>query len=284
MPDRARIDQPAMRVQVVHSGNAWILRRLARYLVDNLPYVRGMDWRPSALESFDLTYYVNYQLCRRPKAPLRRRVLWRRPRSRIVGAFFPHREDDEFDEVARELDFCVAPSARYANYLREHCNPSSHLIYHGIDLARFTPKLRLGFIGRRYRTGRKGDALLRAVAALPYVELISTEGTLSDREIPAFYQGIDCVLITSSIEGGPLCFQEGLASGKPILSTDVGMVSEFRDAPGVHVYADQAELFALLEAQLQERMKLRQAVSEFSVDYWVREHDRLFRSLIAARP
>ena len=33
-----------MRVQVVHSGNAWILRRLAGYLIDNLPYVHGAPW------------------------------------------------------------------------------------------------------------------------------------------------------------------------------------------------------------------------------------------------
>jgi glycosyltransferase involved in cell wall biosynthesis len=269
-----------MRVQVVHSGNAWILRRLARYLVEHLPYVHGAAWRPSAVREFDLTYYVNYQLCRRPRRPLRRAVLWRRPRSRLTGALFPHREGPDFDEVARELDFCVAPCARYANYLREHCNPNSHLIYHGIELDRFTPKLRLGFIGRRYGTGRKGDALLRAVAELPYVELRCTDGKLADHEIPAFYQDIDYVLITSSVEGGPLCFQEGLASGKPILSTDVGMVSEFRDAPGVHVFADQRELLTLLEQKLAERTRLRGSVEQFSVDYWVREHDKLFRQLI----
>lgn len=273
-----------MRVQVVHSGNAWILRRLARYLIDRLPYVHGAPWRPSAVQSFDLTYYVNYQLCRRPRLPLRRAVLWRKPRSRLVGALFPHREGEDFDEVARELDFCVAPSARYANYLREHCNPNSHLIYHGIELDRFKPKLRLGFIGRRYGTGRKGDALLRAVAKLPYVELRCTDGKLSDDEIPGFYQDIDYVLITSTIEGGPLCFQEGLASGKPILSTDVGMVSEFRDAPGVHVFADERELIALLEQKLAERTRLRASIQPFSVDYWVQEHDKLFRRLITGAP
>lgn len=269
-----------MRVQVVHSGNAWILRRLARYLIDNLPYVHGAPWRPSAVREFDLTYYVNYQLCQRPRAPLRRALLWRKPRSRIVGALFPHREGQDFDDVARQLDFCVAPSARYADYLREHCNPNSHLIYHGIELDRFTPKLRLGFVGRRYKTGRKGDELLRAVAALPYVELRCTDGKLSDAEIPGFYQDIDYVLITSSIEGGPLCFQEGLASGKEILSTDVGMVSEFRDAPGVHIFSDQRELLALLERKLAERTRLRANVERFSVDYWVAEHDKLFRRLI----
>lgn len=274
-----------MRVQVVHSGNAWILRRLARYLVDHLPYVHGAPWRPSAVQRFDLTYYVNYQLCRRPRHPLRRALLWRKPHSRLVGAFFPHREsgDELFDEVARELDFCVAPSARYANYLRDHCNPSSHLIYHGIEVDRFTPKLRLGFIGRRYKTGRKGDDILRAVSRLPYVDLRATEGKLEEHELPAFYQDLDFVLITSTIEGGPLCFQEGLASGIPILSTDVGMVSEFRDAPGVHVFGDQRELITLLEAKLAERMQLRAAVEPFSVDYWVREHDKLFRRLISER-
>jgi glycosyltransferase involved in cell wall biosynthesis len=271
-----------MRVQVVHSGNAWILRRLARYLVDGLPYVQGAPWRPSAVSHFDITYYVNFQLYRRPKAPLRRRLLWRRPRSRLVGAFFPHREagDAEFDETARRVDFCVAPSARYADYIREHCNPNAHLIHHGIPLERFTPKLRLGFVGRRYATGRKGDELLRAVGALPYVELICTDGKLSDAEIPAFYQQIDYVLITSSIEGGPLCFQEGLLSGKPIISTDVGMVSEFAGAPGVFIYRDQAELFRLLEQKLEERLALRRLVEAFSVERWVDAHDKLFRSVL----
>lgn len=269
-----------MRVQVVHSGNAWILRRLAHYLIDNLPYVHGAEWRPSALQAFDLTYFVNYQLCRPPRAPLRRRILWRKPRSRLVGAFFPHREGDDFDQVAKQVDFCVAPSARYADYIREHCNPNSHLIYHGIELERFTPKLRLGFVGRRYKSGRKGEDLLQAVSELPYVELSCTEGKLSDADIPAFYQQIDFVLITSSIEGGPLCFQEGLASGKEILSTDVGMVSEFRGAAGVHVFRDRQELFSLLERKLEERLKLRAHVQRYSVEYWVKEHDKLFRSLL----
>jgi glycosyltransferase involved in cell wall biosynthesis len=271
---------PRMRVQVVHSGNAWILRRLARYLVDGLPYVHGAAWRASAFESFDITYFVNFQLLMRPRAPWNRRLLWRRPNSRFVGALFPHREDDSFDRIAKQVDFCVAPSARYADYLREHCNPNSHLIYHGIELDRFTPKLRLGFIGRRYPSGRKGEDLLNAVAALPYVQLMCTDGKLSDEEIPGFYHQIDYVLITSSIEGGPLCFQEGLASGKEIISTDVGMVSEFRDAPGVHVFKNRQELIALLERKLEERLKLRAHVQRFSVEYWVREHDKLFRSLM----
>lgn len=273
----------SMRVQVVHSGNAWILRRLAQYLIDGLPYVHGAPWRASALRSFDITYFVNFQLYRRPRAPLRRKLLWRRPRSRLVGAFFPHREPDdpEFDDTARRMDFCVAPSARYADYLREKLNPSSHLIHHGLPLDRFTPKLRLGFVGRRYKTGRKGDELLRAVSELPYVELVCTEGKLSDAEIPAFYQQLDYVLITSSVEGGPLCFQEGLLSGKEIISTDVGMVSEFRGAPGVHIYRDRQELFTLLEQKLEERLKLRANVQRFSVQYWVEEHDKLFRALLA---
>ena len=165
--------------------------------------------------------------------------------------------------------------------MREHCNPNSHLIYHGIELDRFTPE-----VAARLRRPQLQDRAQRArrccaaVAELPYVELRCTDGKLSDADIPGFYQDIDYVLITSSIEGGPLCFQEGLASGKEILSTDVGMVSEFRDAPGVHVFADARELFAVARAKLAGRTRLRANVERFSVDYWVTEHDKLFRRLI----
>jgi len=269
-----------MRVQIVYSDNAWVLRRLARHLVEGLPYVQAAPWRPHARESFDLTYYVNYQLCRRPRHPWHRRMLWRKPKSRLVGAWFTHREGDLFDEVAREMNFCVCPSRVYADYIRERCNPHSHVIYHGIDIAQFQPKLRLGFVGRRYGTGRKGNDLLDYVASLPYVELTSTDGKLRDDQIPGFYQQIDYVLITSSAEGGPLCFQEGLASGKEILSTDVGMVSEFKNAPGVHVFNGRDELRALLERKLAERMRLRSTVQEFTIEHWVRAHDQLFRNLV----
>ena len=89
-----------MRVQVVHSGNAWILRRLARYLVDGcrtslarLAPVRDSRVRPDLLRELSAVPA--------PAAPLRRALLWRKPRSRCVGAFFPHREGTDFDEVAR---------------------------------------------------------------------------------------------------------------------------------------------------------------------------------------
>jgi hypothetical protein len=60
------------------------------------------------------------------------------------------------------------------------------------------------------------------------------------------------------------------------------MVSEFRDAPGVHIFHDRNELVRLLEAKYAERLRLRASVQPFSVDYWVREHDKLFRRLIGA--
>jgi hypothetical protein len=35
-----------------------------------------------------------------------------------------------------------------------------------------------------------------------------------------------------------------------------------------------------LQQKLAERMRLRASVQPFSVDYWVKEHDKLFRSLL----
>jgi hypothetical protein len=58
------------------------------------------------------------------------------------------------------------------------------------------------------------------------------------------------------------------------------MVSEFRGAPGVHIYRDRQELFTLLEQKLEERLRLRNNVQRYSVEHWVAEHDKLFRSLL----
>jgi glycosyltransferase involved in cell wall biosynthesis len=43
-------------------------------------------------------------------------------------------------------------------------------------------------------------------------------------DLPAFYQSLDIVVLTSSTEQMPLCVLEAMACGLPVVSTDVGDV------------------------------------------------------------
>ena len=48
----------------------------------------------------------------------------------------------------------------------------------------------------------------------------------SNEEMPAYYQEIDVCIVVSTLEGTPRPIIEGMASGVPIITTDVGIVNE----------------------------------------------------------
>lgn len=263
-----------MRVEIVHPGDGWVLDELARILIDRVPGAFGSVGRSTAREGTDLTYYIHHGIFGQSHATLR-------------GCFFPHKEPNKpsFDLAAQCAHLCIAPCRSSL----EHClaqNPNSHLVYHGIDLQRFRPRLRIGFVGREYPGGRKGSNVFAFLRSLDFVDFHATNGALPADQIPGFIASMDYVLIASKVEGGPLCFQEALASGREVISTDVGMVSDFRDAPGVHLYRydDTGSLMQVLQAALDRRLALRRSIERFSEQYFADEHARLFAAQFAASP
>ncbi len=260
-----------MKIQIVYPPDGWILEKLSRYLIDGISDAHGSPWKPDTSQKWDITYYVNYRLFH-TNCGLSG-LFQATKNSRVSGGFFTHKEGESFDKRARQLDFCISPCRRYSDYLKT-INPKSYCVYHGIDLDRFKPVLRLGFVGKISPNGRKGNELLEFVRTLPYVDLKITGGNLDEDQIPEFYQSVDCVLITSKVEGGPLCFQEGLASGKEIITTDVGMAGEFKEFDGVHVYDGESRqsLINILEEMYHRKLKLRSHIEKYSIDYFVSEH------------
>ncbi|HEX2956585.1 MAG TPA: glycosyltransferase, partial [Chitinispirillaceae bacterium] len=158
-------------------------------------------------------------------------------------------------------------------------NRKSYLVYHGIDLERFRPKLTLGFIGKINNNGRKGEDLFEILRNLPFVELKITNGTVPEEQMPHFYHAIDYVFIPSVVEGGPLCFQEGLVSGKEIISSDVGMVHDFKGFEGVHIFdrSNPQSLIGILENLFQKKMNLRRHIEAYSRQYFVQKHLEIFK-------
>ncbi|MDT7836546.1 glycosyltransferase [Aquabacterium sp. OR-4] len=256
-----------MKVEIIHPGDGWVLDRLARILIERIPGAYGSPHASRAQADTDIAYFMHYGLFGQSHAPVR-------------GCFMPHKEppDAVFDMAARHAGFCVAPSrASVAECLP--FNAATHLVYHGIDLQAFRPRLRIGFVGREYPSGRKGSEIFGFLRGLDFVDLRLTNGTLRDDEIPAFIGDMDYILIASKHEGGPLCFQEALASGVEVISTDVGMVSDFRDAPGVHLYPynDLAALRQLLDRLLARRLQLRRTVERYSEAYFAEQHLQIFQ-------
>jgi glycosyltransferase involved in cell wall biosynthesis len=274
-------EEYTMKLQIVYSEDGWILTTLARYLIDNIDEAVGSVTTPDVSRSWDITYYVNYFLFKtdRFKHLLPFRAATRN--SRFSGAWFTHKDKYRYESKARMLDFCVCPCTITAEYIRKY-NRRTSVVYHGIDTSRFVPKLRLGFIGKIRPDNRKGQDLFTTVQSLPFVELTTTGGKLAPEAIPAFYQNIDYVFIPSVTEGGPLCFQEGLASGKEIISTDVGMVHDFIGSEGVHIFDRNRpeNLINLLNVLFERKLRLRRLVEEYSIDYFVSGHLKVFKKLL----
>lgn len=268
----------ASSVHIVLSDRGWILERLAKELADRLPYVRYGDAPdPSAA----IQYYVTYG-CRRERV------------SPVEVALFTHREDDvhaaaRFDAVARDVEHAVAMSRATMALIETLGVASASCIMPGVDLEHFQPRIKIGVVGRTYHTGRKGEALVRAVMDVPGIEWHFTgEGWpgpaehIPESDLPAFYRAMDYILVPALNEGGPMSVLEALASGTPVIASMVGWVPEFPHIPFER--GNVESLRNVLEEIRQERLKLREAVEHVTWDRWAEAHDALFRRLSGTGP
>ena len=132
------------------------------------------------------------------------------------------------------------------------------VISDGVDINKFKPdnlerfkienlknrKIRIGWVGNSEFTDSEGDSDLKGVRKIikPAIEELIKEGypieaKFADRKegyiphdkMPDYYNSIDIYVCASKNEGTPNPVLESMASGVPIISTDVGIV---RDAFG----------------------------------------------------
>ena len=87
-------------------------------------------------------------------------------------------------------------------------------------MAPVIPEVRLYFVG----SGSEHDALEARAAAAGQADRITFRGWSSDS--PSWYAAADVVALTSDREGTPLALIEAAASGRPVVATDVGGVSD----------------------------------------------------------
>lgn len=263
--------KPLVLISVVDHG--WILERMATALASRLPYIT-LD--PHAGTSARVRYYMNYHA-------------WRSRSAELEVAFFTHLEREvadrqRFFQVARAVDYRVCHSRPSQEALRAHGH-DARIIPPGVDLSQFRPRLRIGVVGRTYKTGRKGEDLVRQVLDVPGIEWAFTGSGwplpsefVTDEALPAFYRSLDYLLVPSLYEAGPMSVAEAIACGVPVIAPPIGWVPDFPHIP--YSTGDVADLRRVLLDLVAEQEKRRAPVMALTWDAFAEKHDRLFREML----
>lgn len=265
-------------VHIVISDSGWILEKLASEISIRLPYVTYSLYPDCHA---DIQYYITYG-CRKERV------------SPIEIALFTHREQetsasDRFDKSAIDVDVAISMSNKTDNIIKDLGVSNSICIFPGVDIDLFKPSIRVGVVGRTYHTGRKGEALVRAVMDVPGVEWHFTgEGwpgpaqKVDEDKLPAFYRSMDYILVPAVNEGGPMSVLESLASGTPVIASDVGWVKDFPHIPFER--GNVESLRAVLTELVGRKMELADSVGHMTWDNWAAQHDALFQRLLTTLP
>lgn len=260
-----------LQVHIVISDRGWILERLAKEIASRYEYV---TYSTTANPEAPIQYYMTYST-------------WKGRVSPFEISFFTHLEPqgkarERFFQVAKNTDYCVCMSRKYEEILRQHGIAHVTTISPGIDIDQFIPKIKIGVVGRTYRTGRKGENLIADVLDIPYIEWYFTgEGwpspalNIPDEKMPDFYNSMDYILVPSLYEGGPMCVLEALACGKEVIAPPVGWVPQY---PHIEFETGNSkDLRRVLEDLVKNRFELRSSVLDKTWQNWAKAHDRLFR-------
>lgn len=158
------------------------------------------------------------------------------------------------------------------------------------QLRRRLPAVHLIIVG----SGPDAESLQRRAAECGVADRVTFAGDVPHAETPAWYRSADVFALSSHFDNSPNAVLEAMASGLPVVSTDVGGVREFvaDGIGGALVPAGDAEaMAAALERYLTDAATARaagsfnaaRAAAEFS---WRRSAQRLldvYDRVIAAR-
>lgn len=267
-------------VDLVIADRGWIMEEMAQQIKRWAPALncRILD-APS--HNADLTYFLPYSI----QANVGRGA---------SVSFFTHQEKvqpahSRFIENAKKADHCICMSKRYERILREAGVDRVTTIYPGVDRSIFFPKLRVGVVGRTYHTGRKGEELVAQLVHEPWLEFLflgkgwpGRGNSLQQEQIGDFYRSLDCLLVPSNIEGGPMPVMEAIACGCTVVAPEVGFVEMF---PHLSYQTDNFEsLSNVLKELYLEKSKLSTTVDELTWERYAGEHQQLFLALISKQP
>ncbi len=173
----------------------------------------------------------------------------------------------------------------------------------GIDLERFRPldrntcRHQLGWNPQRFHVifpANSGDPVKRPALAQAAIDLMNRRGLpteihylrgIENKSVPVWLNASDVLLMTSLHEGSPTVIKEALACDLPVVSVDVGDVSErICGIDGCHITephpADIAEKLTFVH-RAQRRVAGREKIDELSVHRIAVKLKSVYNELVA---
>lgn len=252
------------KVNIIYE-NGWVLENFAKQLKKRLPYVVFQE-NPT---KHKINYFMPYYLLQKGS--------WK-----SIG-WFTHQEErpdlkKKFEWAAKNADFCISHSKKYAELIRSWGIKNVEQIVPGVSLDKYKPKVVLGYVGRLYSsTDRKNPEMLEFVKSLPIVTLKATNGKLREDQLPDFYNSLDAVFIPSTIEGGPMCLIEGLACGVPVIApAGVGSIDEYGEGVIKYKKGNKDAAKQAIKSIYYKKLKLRKQIENHTWDSFAEEHDKIF--------
>jgi hypothetical protein len=272
-----------IKLRVVTEKPGWIMHRKGLEICKRLENAKINEDFPDA----NIHYYINYGYFNK------------RPLSGIVVANFTHFDPnlhaEKWEQVAKEVDHCIAVSEEAANNLKRFgiSDQKISVIKVGADVS-FKPIMTLGLVGRVYPGGRKGEDLVKKILSdkdlmsnLKIISMNSDWGVnvVNFEDSADFYRAIDYLLIPSLIEGGPVPFMEALACGTLSIAPPIGVIPEF---PHIEYRTGDFDSLksAITEAKnyyLEGKVRIANHMTAYNWNTWANEHISIFKKLLGKR-
>lgn len=223
-------------INIVTEQGSWILKRMANELASH------NGWKVSTLtDPKSNNYYMNYAL-----------AVGSIPCNGFKAGYFTHKEPDklsEWQEAERVCKYGIYMANRY----KPNCEKTAKIFPTGLHNT--TRPLTVGFVGRLYSSGRKGEAEIKRVIeasndllqGIRFKALgndswnklgVKWEEWQSDEQARNWYNSIDVLYVASRLEGGPVPVMEAVKLGKDVIVGDIGNIEEWKEL----VYIGNSEI------------------------------------------
>ena len=269
-----------MRINVVYPKDGWILQHMGDMLIKYYPERENISghwygkssvknlWKEDSpimkKEKGVINYFINYAIYRKST-----------PNKDVL--FFTHPIDERFWKLSKTANLSIFMTKQYCDKAIS-LGSNAVNITPGIDDI-YRPKLVLGFVGSIKYGERKGKSLLDKVDSLKFVNLKCTNKTLKTNELPDFYSSLDYILVTSTVEGGPMCILEGLGCGKQIICPHtIGFASEYKSEIINYNVNSFESLEKILRKLYSVKKKRYDLVKDRTWERWSLDHYNAFKN------